>query len=92
MKQSPYFLELPGAAGMYDAELCGLAAKTEFSTLSTELSTEKVLETPILRGFQQSGVDNLIGISTYPQRFAQLCRLCPHFFPRFFHETCEKYV
>jgi hypothetical protein len=77
---------------MYDAELCALAAKSELSTLSTELSTEKALETPILWGFQQSIVDNLTGISTYPQRFAQLCRLCPHFFPRFFHEIYKKCV
>ena len=73
---------------MEGAVLCGSAAKTELSTLSTELSTETALETPALYGFLQMSVDNLSGISTYPQRFAHRYRLCPQFFPRFFHETC----
>ena len=64
----------------------------EFSTLSTELSTEKEAETPILPGFRQAIVDNFCRISSYPQGFAQDLRVCPHIFQSFINEKCEKRV
>ena len=64
----------------------------EFSTLSTELSTENGPETPVFHGFQNFAVDNFCEDSTYPQRFAQFYRFCPQIFRAFFHEKCENNV
>ena len=72
--------------------LYGIVGEYGFSTLSTELSTEKGPETPALPGFWQAIVDNFCRISSYPQGFAQDFRVCPHIFQSFIHEKCENHV